>query len=372
MHFPSVAVRTAVLMALVSPGLAQGQGPQPGPPPKPASSESLISAATIILENDVLAQLGHNQDRNYTGGLVFSASGRFIPALHLDAPLRLLDKLSGVGKRHKDATQLLHTLTFAGTGFTPDRLNTADIVLGDRPYGSIVALAVSKTSVEKALRRSAWTSQFAVGMLGLDIAGNVQTDIHQALRRRSGKETPYDPLGWHNQISDGGEPTAMYRVGYQRLLAGDESGKDIRKHFQLTGGAEGSVGYYTNAAVGATGRLGWFNSDFWEFVSNTTGFVAQKADNEGTPPIDAFLFGAIRPKLVLYNALLEGQFKNSAYTVYPERVLAEWDFGAAITVKPLHLHFMWNAYAGRTAEFVTDAPRTHTWGSYTLSFVFGQ
>jgi hypothetical protein len=370
MRCRSVATRVGFVMVMASPGFALGQ--EPGPPPKPVSRETLVSAFTVVLENDVLAQLGHNQDRNYTGGLALSASGRFIPALHLDAPLVLLDGLSGAGKRHKDATQVFHTLTFAGTGFTPDLLNSSDIVRGDRPYGSIVALSVSKTSVERALQRSAWTSQFAVGILGLDVVGDAQTKIHQWNRRRSGKETPYDPLGWQHQISDGGEPTAMYRVGYQRLLAGDSSGKDIRKHFQLTGGVEGSIGHYTNAAVGATGRLGWFNSDFWEFVPNAMAFAAQKADGKDAPRIDAFLFGAIRPKLVLYNALLEGQVKKSAYTVYPERVLIELDLGAALTYKPLHLHFVWIAYAGRTSEFTTSEPRTHTWGSYTLSFVFGR
>lgn len=331
-----------------------------------------MTSGAIVLENDVLAQLGHNQDRNYTGGLGFVASGRFVPAMKLDAPLRVLDWITRVNRQHNKATHLFHTLTFAGAGFTPDNLNTPEIVRGDRPYGSIVALSVSRTSVEAKLRRSSWTSQVAAGMLGLDLVGNVQTDIHRANRRRSGKDTPYDPLGWHNQISDGGEFSAMYRVAYQRLLAGAGSGRDSRKHFQMTGGAEGSVGYYTNAAVGATTRVGWFNSDFWEFVSNTSSYVAQKETGGKEPPVDAFLFAAVRPKLVLYNALLQGQRHDSVYTVDPKRGIVEWDLGIAVAVKPLHLQFMWNAFAGRTSEFVTTTPRNHTWGSYTLSFVFGQ
>ena len=47
-----------------------------------------------------------------------------------------------------------------------------------------------------------------LGALGLPLARNAQTWIHRRLRARSGLSTPYDPLGWHNQMHMTGEQIA--------------------------------------------------------------------------------------------------------------------------------------------------------------------
>jgi hypothetical protein len=345
------------------------------PPRLPEFDDGTLTSLALFAENDVLFQLGHNQDRNYTGGFGFQFSGTFVRKLHLTAPLRLVDRLTTMERAHESSPRRYYTMMLVGTGFTPDSLNTADPLPTDRPYGSIVGLSVRRLTVDNATFASAWSSELVLGVLGLHAARNVQTWLHRKLRAHSGELTPYDPLGWANQISDGGEATALYRVTYERLLAGDPAGPGIRKHKQLVGGAQATAGYYTNATLLSSARLGWFSSDFWEFSPGAMGIVQQ---NLGTgrhrkPEGEFFLFGGLRPRLIGYNALLQGQFKESKVTFSAgdiERLQMEWDFGAAAFV-PLGragLQFAWNFFAGRSAEFRGPESRTHSWGSAFLVF----
>jgi len=78
-------------------------------------------------------QLGHNEDRNYTGGFGAVASGSFVDRAKLNGPLRLLDGASRSARMHGRWDHHYHSLQFFGTGFAPDELNTAEVVQGDRP-----------------------------------------------------------------------------------------------------------------------------------------------------------------------------------------------------------------------------------------------
>ena len=117
--------------------------------------------------------------------------------------------------------------------------------------------------------------------------------------------------------------------------------------------------------------MGWFYTDFWEFAPATSIMTPQaaKAQERRLKP-ELFVYGAIRPRAVIYNALLQGQFKSSVYTVTPRRLQLEWDLGVAAHL-PLGRHhgisLGWSFWPGRTAEFVTDTPRSHTWGSFMLT-----
>lgn len=323
------------------------------------------------MENDLFQPSGRNEDRNYTGGFGFQFSGSFVRKARLDAPLRGLDSLTRVSKKHDAWERRFYTLLVFGTGFTPDDLNTAEPVRDDRPYASVLGASVRRLSVNDETFDEAWSSELALGVLGLPVARNVQTTLHRRLRDRSGEETPYDPLGWHNQISNGGEPTALYRVGYERRLLGDASDPNTRKHFQVTGGVSGSVGYYTNVNALTNMRLGWFTSDFWEF---TPGAMTVATQNLGTgrrrakPAWEFFVFAGARPRLNLYNALLQGQFRDSVHTVDIRRGTLEWDLGVAAYIPVLRLQVTWNAMAGRTSEFKGGPSRTHTWGSIVATY----
>lgn len=357
LRLPEAAV---LVMALLVPGQAAAQTPEP-----------IVSSATLYVENDVVPHAGDNNDQNYTGGFGFHFQGRFITALKLNSGVDLLDRLTGVSRAWDSAVPRYSFLLY-GTGFTPDTLNEDDVIPDDRPYGSLVGIAIRKLTVEPAAQNSTWASELAVGMLGLRAAENIQGRLHAYLRKKNNSPTPYAPLGWSHQISDGGELTGLYRVSYDRLLLGDNA--DIaRKHWQLVGGGEAMVGYYTNAAAVTSGRLGWFNSHYWEFTTGAMAIATQASLVPDVPRYELFLFGGLRGRLVGYNALLQGQFKNSDHTVTPERLIAETDFGLAATVRvaKVNVQAVWNVGAGRTAEFKSTLARRHTWGSLMFSANWG-
>jgi hypothetical protein len=238
-------------------------------------------------------------------------------------------------------------------------------VRDDRPYASLVGVSVRRLSVNDETFEEAWSSELAIAMLGLPVARNVQTWLHRRLRARSGEEVPYDPLGWHNQVSDGGEPTALYRVGYERLLLGDEPGADV-KNFQLTGGFAASAGYYTNVNLLLNTRVGSFNSDFWEFTPGAINNVGAQKLSMGPRQWELFFFAGVRPRLNIYNALLQGQIKNSVHTVDIKPGTLEWDLGLAGSFRRVQVS--WNMFAGRTSEFKGGTPRTHNWGSFIVTY----
>jgi hypothetical protein len=376
------AVRALLCLAVLLVGAAPAAAQQPQPPaparPAPAAlrppefDDGTLTSFAFFAENDVLYQLGRNDDRNYTGGFGFQFSGSFIRKWHMDAPLRLVDRATRMSRAHDASPMRFYTFLFFGTGFTPDMLNTPAVVIDDRPYGSIVGFSLRRLTVDDETFDRAWSSELAVGMLGLDTAKDLQTWFHRRLRRKSGKDTPYDPLGWHHQISNGGEATGLYRVSYEQRIAGSPSGRDIRKHWQVVGGAQASAGYYTNAGLLTSARLGTFTSEFWEFTPGAMNVATQNlgVGNHRTSKSEIFLFAGLRPRVIAYNALLQGQFKHSDYTVTPKRLQAEWDLGVAAFIAPIRLQVVWNAYAGRSPEFVGALQRTHTWGSLVGVFSF--
>jgi hypothetical protein len=357
---PNTVTRILVLAALFisSAGLAQQQRADPA---CPRPDEECFTGVSFYAENDLFQRGGIDEDRNYTGGFGFLFGGSFVE--RADAPLRGLDHLTGVSSWHEKWDRHFHSLLIFGTAFTPDNLNTRHVVRGDRPYASLIGVSVRRTAVNDTDFNTAVSSELAIAMLGTPVARNLQTWIHRRLRAASGEKTPYDPLGWHNQISDGGEPTALYRVEVEHLLLGDIAAAE-RKHFQLTGGFAGSAGYFTSVNALVNARVGWFSTEFWEFAPAAMRVGAQNAGSDRPAKWDLFLFVGGRPQFNIYNALLQGQFRKSAYTVDIKRGTFEWDLGVAAVIRPLRVRLSWNLLAGRTSEFKgARPPRTHTWGS---------
>ncbi|MEA2570979.1 MAG: hypothetical protein QOI24_2980 [Acidobacteriota bacterium] len=358
---PNAPTRILLLATLLVSSAAIAQEPPPPASGCAAKDEACFTGVSFYAENDLFQRGGIDEDRNYTGGFGFLFGGHFVRSV--DAPLRGLDHLTGVSKLHEKWARHSHSLLVFGTAFTPDNLNTRRVVRGDRPYASLIGMSIRRTAVNDADFDTAVSTELAIAMLGTPVARNVQTWIHRRLRAASGESTPYDPLGWHNQISDGGEPTALYRVQVEHRLLGAHGGPQ-RKHFQVTGGLAGSAGYYTSVNALVNARIGWFSTEFWEFAPAAMRVGAQNADMDKPAKWDVFVFAGGRPQLNLYNALMQGQFRKSVYTVDIKRGTFEWDLGVAAVIRPLRLRLSWNVLAGRTSEFKgARPPRTHTWGS---------
>jgi len=355
-------------------------------------NEERWAGYSIILDQDFLSPWS-NEDRNYTMGLVFNFSGGVFADLPTSWVTR---KLSDVF--WKDNLALTkHELSIVGNGFTPEDLGERDVIVGDRPYGSFLGFSTRRLIVplqednHKLLGRyrSAVRTEFAVGALGLGVAEFVQTEIHQIYRAIANSDQPVDPLGWDNQISQGGEPTLLLRASYEQRFsvifrcieqqAGDceRSVQPYdKKYFEATWLLDGSVGYYTNIAAGVRMRLGIFQSEFWDFDSSQTNIISQGVDTPGNAQgkrgVEFFIFGGLTGRLVGYNALLQGQFKDSAYTLDADqlnRTILEFQVGPVISFplsksRRLGIGYL---FSGRTAEFSGPFERTHSWGGLSIT-----
>jgi len=350
------------------------------PRPQDISLEPASSGFGFYAENDVF---GFETDQNYTGGFAFSLGGRWVSESGLTGPLSLFDLLSDpvvhMRRAHRNREVSLHTLTILGSAFTPRRadLGISTPIVDDRPYASLFGFQLRRVSVRrkddplKLSRRAVW-SELTIAALGWNLAKALQTDLHRSLRRRSGKSTPVDPQGWGNQISNGGEPTLLYTVGIEQLLAGP-SPVDPGLHGQATWNAQASAGYYTNVAMGVAGRIGRIRTNFWEFNSNPLNSIQQRIEaSDDRHPWEAYAFAGARGRLVGYNALLQGQFRESVHTFSGSQVnhaLLEGEAGLAGAWTILGGTFTGRVMAaGRTPEFNGPRQRSHAWGAIHLSF----
>ncbi len=322
-----------------------------------------------------------NQDRNYTGGLGLDANGAFVQHAGLAWPQNFFDRLSGFSRFHcpeGDVRRRYHSAMFTGVAFTPDSLKATIVVPDDRPYASLMALSTQTISVSDNDDR-VWISQFVFGALGLRWAHDVQSGIHRYMREQSGHLTPYDPAGWRYQVSDGGEPTALYRVAYEQLWTqrkGFANRISPAFGYDVSVGAEASAGYYTNAAGILRARLGVIRSAFWQVAANPMNVANQgipRSRPTGGFPLEVLVFAGARPRFIAYNALLNGQFRESAHTFGWSRTnhfLLEFESGAEVAIpfarNAIAITFL--PWVGRTAEYSGPMSRTHYWGSIFLSW----
>lgn len=363
-RYPVVAVAVALLL-VGSRGLAQD----------PATGEARAtdgSGWTFHIDNDVLYSR-YNEDRNYTGGFGFEYAWSDPDRLEwLTRPVRALDRWTSWLGPPTEGGRTYYSALFATTAFTPEDLRSRAPIPDDRPYASLFFASTRALSVNPD-EDFARTSEFAIGILGLPIAGEVQAFVHEYITPRSP-----DPMGWDNQISDGGEPTAWARVAANKLLKSAPAEGPPR--FQLAWQAEAALGYQTYAGIGSTVRFGKIRSPFWGFDPNPLGVGTRKAPTQEPEPEmrkkgrrkskavqELYLFAAVEGSGVVYNVALQGQFRDSKVTFdasQVERFVYELHGGVSIrlwrTTITYALHFRGPEYKGPMA-------RRHVWAGLYVS-----
>jgi hypothetical protein len=342
----------------------------------------LIESGSFFLEEDAF-NIVRGSDRNYTGGGAISFSGDFVRRAHLEAPIDLLDwplarHLYRWIDRNEVEVPRVYEFSFGVTVFTPKDLQYAIPPAPDRPYAALDFLHVSHMSYSARTTLFSWlppglafSTDFTVGMLGLQQGHDLQAFIHRTMRTDKNQvcnpdnlatEKPFEPCGWGRQISAGGEPTLLYGATAKKLLV-------ERRWFDAAATARAEVGYYVDAAFGGEFRLGVLDSPWWRSNKTPLG-IASMANGAGQPrrhPLkwfeaELYLFGGARGKAVAYNALLEGQFKSNPVTVTATPLLYEFETGATLNLWAFSLTYI--PFAGRSADFSGDAEGLHTWTSF--------
>lgn len=340
------AASTALLLATAS---AQADS---------TANEREVSGVRVQIDNDLFS--GSSRDRDYTGGMAVTISGSHARdgLLSLDPLLRRVDKLTTPQARY---ATIRHAQQFGLIAFTPVDIVQAQPLFDDRPYASLLFVSNSAVRVDPD-NRGAWSSSLTVGVLGLSLSGR----LHSAVHELTGSE---EPLGYDNQISAGGEPTARYTLARHRLwIANPAATLDVKTTVQ------GSVGYLTETSASISMRVGRFSSPWWSFAPELRDYIAAplpvEASSSARPEI--YFFTGARVKARVYNAFLQGQLRDSVveYSASEiEPVVAEvWLGFVTQLLEQTQLSYTLNY---QTAE-VRDgkAARDSLWGAVQLSHSF--
>jgi hypothetical protein len=305
--------------------------------------ETWNSGWSFHIDNDFFALL--NDDQQYTGGASIELAGRRARewAFSADPILGWLDRLTGMDQLMSNpGAGPQHSLVAGIAAFTPEDIENSDPVFDDHPYGSLVLYGNTRQSVDPA-RNVSYKTSLVLGLLGTDVAKSIQDFFHDLADVDKAR-------GWGNQISDGGELTARYEVGRHQLLHSISlsSGRRLESRWKV----HGSAGYVTQVGIGATVRWGrfddqWFNFDPspGEYVSYGAPTPMSRHDGAGR---EWFLWASIESNVRLYNALLQGQFRDSAVTFSRDELR----------------EFVTEATVGITADLFNSGLR----GEFSLSF----
>jgi hypothetical protein len=277
------------------------------------------SGWAFYVDNDLLA--GTGTDRDYTGGFSLTFSGRRArrTPLSLDAWRAGLDRLVGVDRFYADREFSRHSLETGLTVFTPGHLSDPAEQIGDRPYASLIYLA--NTGVEVAPARGvAYLSTLTLGVIGAPFVADLQRDLHRAFGDT-------EPVGWQNQISDGGEPTFRYAFARVRRAwsgrLGDTDG-------EMTTTWRGSVGYLTELSFGVASRFGKIRTPWWSYNPQIAEYAEKSVpvvESEGGGT-ERYWWTGFNIRARAYNVFLQGQFRDSPVTFAPDAlrpvVLEAW------------------------------------------------
>ncbi|WP_185964473.1 lipid A deacylase LpxR family protein [Aliikangiella marina] len=259
----------------------------------------------LYVDNDLFAL--RDSDKDYTGGISLTLAGKRATeyAFSLDPALNWVDKISGFSSFHDNGDRQLHSLEVGFTVFTPEVITEEAAQLDDRPYASLLFLSNTQESIDFE-NDAAYISSFSVGILGSKIISELQTQLHKTL----GSD---EPVGWENQISDGGELTARYSVAKQSLLHFDYQG-DYNLEISTT--SQASIGYITAASWGLAARIGEFDTPWYSFRPQFNDYSEKSASLAGlNRQVEEFYFwGGFNIHARAYNAFLQGQFKDSNHT----------------------------------------------------------
>lgn len=270
-------------------------------------------ARAVQIDDDFLALTQH--DRDYTAGVYFTLVGQDPAARRL--PLsRSLDRINVLARftGRNDATSQNHALEFGFRLFTPSYLEAEGPLPDDRPYATLAYVTASTLTIDSS-RTTARQSSLTLGLLGLPILGALHRGMHQLIG------SPL-PNGYSHQISDGGESTFRYAVARRHLLA---SGSHRERPYSLRYGLGASVGYLTEVNAELVFRSGPLRTPWWGAPPISSDYAGQPAmmtrPDPGAAAGHGVIFEAgIESRLRLYNAFLQGQFRDSDVT-YASREL---------------------------------------------------
>ncbi|RYY09243.1 MAG: DUF2219 family protein, partial [Chitinophagaceae bacterium] len=329
--------------------------------PLAGSAQEKTARYGFIIDQDLLGETfglkNSNEDRNYTMGLgLFATRSKWAEA-KLFRPLEYLSNALSFGLAEKwfdadraDRMQSV-TLNLGMTGFTPRYLgdNITDslyYMVQDRPFASLLFLSVK---YQTSSRQKVHTSQIVFGMMGLKVAQEVQSHIHEKHWLGSTREIPY---GWKYQVGQGGKFTMLYSDRADVLLSAG-SYKNSRKrelNTQFIASREYRIGYYTDVSAGMAMRLGLLDPDNWAaFDTYQLSHASSKKSMEAAPVKqerklsgELFLWASVKPHVYLYNQFLQSRDTELDYDFKVKPLVVDAQVGVGLTIPNAQKNFAAN------------------------------
>jgi hypothetical protein len=346
-----------VFMLASSSAVIGSDDPQGSLPANPTDGADAQSSISFAIDNDSL--VSDKDDEDYSGGfnLTFRGKGVVDQWTSLHKPLAWLDhqigldQWAGIGP---NSAQIEYGVYI----FTPEELGTSEPQPEDRPYASMVFIASSHDRYQ-ASGEVSWNSTLTLGVLGLDLAKDLQEGLH-SFRDVS------NPSGWDNQISDGGEPTARYSLARQHLFY--KNGSD----FEIKTTAQGSVGYLTEASWGMSLRAGAIYTPWYSFNPELNSYGERPVPTDLGRASEHYFWAGFALTARAYNVFLQGQFRDSEVTYDSDDLnLAIVKAWAGYTYVFDNGYSLGYSIRAQTSELKDgDADRNYLWGTLSLSKFF--
>jgi len=344
------------LTAFADPLPAESAHEKTIPIPQNIPSEPNRNTFGIYLENDYFA----GTDSGYSSGLKLSWSSavqdqypEYAFPHFLFYPL-----IKHLPFEKRPDRQRNITFSLGQNIFTPEDIETEEVVKDDRPYAGISYLTMG---FHTRLPRQMDSIEVLLGLVGPSSgAEGCQKAVHQVF-------DDIEPQGWDNQLENEPVIGLMYEHK-KKLTAPDPNGGLGYDVILNTGGGLGNALTYYN--LGLMFRTGWnLPNDFGVMpirpISSFNGAVENR-DGRLASKIGIQFFASVEGRAVLRNIFLDGNTFTDSHSVDKNPVVGDAMTGVNINLGPGQLSF---AYVIRSKEFDTQK-EGQKFASINLSFAY--
>ncbi|MEL6653455.1 MAG: lipid A-modifier LpxR family protein [Bacteroidota bacterium] len=291
-----------------------------------------VNAQTYIathFDNDLL-YFPQNDDRDYTHGQGLLINWQ---------------------RKRQGNIQRFATLKTAVKLYTPDNLKATKPSRRDRPYASLLNFQAHSWRLNQRKARL-WENRAELGFMGLQFPTQFQVKAHAMTRNLRESNFPAHPEGWHTQISEGGEPTFSLATNLRQGIGI----KLLPRFLQFSSQSEVQLGSQSQLFQGLGLRIGKIRSTQWVPASRPDVSLPIKGESEW------FFYTQGGLRYQLYNALLQGQFRDSYYVIPAHRLKRKvWEAELGAVYRGSHFHTGYGLHLGST-EFERSRHSMHYWG----------
>ncbi len=314
-----------------------------------------LNTFSIYVENDYFG----GSDGGYTNGLKLTWSSPIKDQYPKDVwPHRWLYPLvKHIPFEKKPDKKRNITFAFGQNIYTPEDIESEDIVEDDRPYAGITYLSLGFHS---RTERHMDTIEVSIGLVGpSSYAEECQKAVHKVF-------DDIQPKGWDNQLNN--EPVLEIVYEYKKKIIQSGVGTGFGNDLILnTGGGLGNALIYYN--IGLSYRIGWnMPNDFGIFPIRPTssfngGFDDKDPRYSQKNKFGVQLFFSTEGRAVLHNIFLDGNTFTNSHSVNKKPVVGDFMVGLNLCQGRAQLSF---AYVFRSREYETQS-KAQKFGSINFS-----